>query len=136
MDRMDIRMKKIQLYRALGHPLRTRARSRMSQIRPLINGLRLGLSIVEGVEGWWNLEGVKKREINLLTAVFFLFFSHMYRLVITSMVQNCQGSMERPKFKPSELPCHPSPVICLSASISKLCELLDVGIGENQVPYS
>jgi len=82
MDRMDIGMKRMQLYLALGRPPRTRARSRMSRIRPLINGLRLGLSIVEGVEGWWNLEGVKKGEINLLTAVLFLFFSHMYRLVV------------------------------------------------------
>jgi hypothetical protein len=39
-------------------------------------GLRLGFSIVERVEGRWNLEGMKKREINLVTAVFLFFFSH------------------------------------------------------------
>jgi len=54
--RMAIGMKKTQLYRALGRPPWTSARSR---IRLLMIGLRSGFSIVERVEGRWNLEGVK-----------------------------------------------------------------------------
>ena len=96
MHRMNIGMKKIQLCRALGRPPWTRARSRISRDRPLMIGLRLGFSIVERVEGWLNLEGVKEGKSTWLQLHYSSSFHGLYiPLVITSTAQDSRKSSHK-----------------------------------------